>query len=203
MAFPDSGRFTYAYDAVDRMTELTNPRDERSTLTYNALGRITQQEAANGNVTTQAYDTAGRMTGVTNAKSDGSLICRFTYTHDAVGNRAKARRDDGVNTADSICKYDTTIAIKSSPNTARRRPTVFTPLTPTTPWAIAWLETTPSTAARPTFTTPPATARKRNCPRPPQEPPTTTTPWPTLPGRRASSESAKIRHETARFSNAV
>lgn len=49
------------------MTELVNPRDERSTFSYDALGRIVQRKLGNDNLTTQVYDSAARMT-------DGGLL---------------------------------------------------------------------------------------------------------------------------------
>jgi YD repeat-containing protein len=84
---PDGGVTSYDYDAVGRLNYLENADSERTTYTYDALGRPTEVVLANGTKTTYGYDAVGRVELLTNAKSDNSVISRFEYAYDNVGNR--------------------------------------------------------------------------------------------------------------------
>jgi len=52
----DGGRFTYAYDAADRIETLINPQGDRTTYSYDSASRRTVKRLANG---TRASCTSG------------------------------------------------------------------------------------------------------------------------------------------------
>jgi len=62
---------------------MVNPQGKVTTFTYDGARRNVCKDHANGAVTTQAFDAAGNMDGITNAKGDGTVISRTTYTYDA------------------------------------------------------------------------------------------------------------------------
>ena len=63
-----------------------------TTLTYDAIGNITQSKDADGVTTTYTYDDAGRVTDITDA-----VGTRIHYTLDAAGNRLKEETFDSSN----------------------------------------------------------------------------------------------------------
>jgi RHS repeat-associated protein len=84
----------YAYDALNRLTSLSDPLGNTTTTTYNALGRIITTTNAKGQATNFEYDALGRLTKVTDAKS-GTV----TYTYDANGNRLTQTDPNGKTTS--------------------------------------------------------------------------------------------------------
>src|SRR5262249_6065355 len=56
---------TYGYDALNRVTAVTDGLGHVSSTAYDAASNVTSQTDANGNVTTFAYDVRNRQTGVT------------------------------------------------------------------------------------------------------------------------------------------
>lgn len=111
--------FSYAYDAAGNVTRRTYPdgtlvdytyTDDgqlasvisggaTTNYSYDATGSLTQTTlpAANGHVETRTYDAAGRLVEVKNAKG-GSVLSRFTYTLDAVGNPTRIDTPTGTTT---------------------------------------------------------------------------------------------------------
>jgi len=81
-----TGLTTYTYDALNRLTSITNNRGLTITFTYDVLGRRTSMTHANGVVTTYEYDAASQLTQVTH-KLGAAIINSFSYTYDKVGNR--------------------------------------------------------------------------------------------------------------------
>ena len=77
------------------MTTLENPQNERTTWTYDNLGRTTERQLANGSKATYTYDAARRLTRLANVKSDDSVISSFDYSHDKVGNRTAVLEANG------------------------------------------------------------------------------------------------------------
>ena len=90
-----TGLTTYEYDALNRLTKITNNRGFTTTFTYDALGRRTSMTHGNKVVTTYSYDAASQLTrlvhqlGVANINS-------FDYTYDRVGNRTAKTDRNGV-----------------------------------------------------------------------------------------------------------
>jgi|GEM_PF-6385730 len=81
------GNFTYAYDALNRLTSVTNPQSHTFTFSYDADGRRTQMVAPNGVTTVYTYDNASRITSITATNSSSVIVSSEAYTYDAVGNQ--------------------------------------------------------------------------------------------------------------------
>ena len=64
-----------------------------TTLTYDAIGNVTQSKDADGVITAYTYDDAGRLTDITDAVGN-----RIHYTLDAAGNRLKEETFDSAGT---------------------------------------------------------------------------------------------------------
>jgi YD repeat-containing protein len=64
MIAPGVGRGTYGYDAQNRVTMIYNAYDERTTLTWDPLGRESVRRLGNQVAISHVYDAAGRETGL-------------------------------------------------------------------------------------------------------------------------------------------
>ena len=109
-----SGTASRRYDALGRVTQLTDGVGAETTYTYDAGGRLVRMEDALGNSVTYAYDSRDRVTAVTDALGrtatytyDGRGNVRTatdetglttTYTYDAAGNRTGETTPDGTTT---------------------------------------------------------------------------------------------------------
>jgi RHS repeat-associated protein len=85
---PDSGTWTYAYDAANRMISSTAPAPASTVTTYgyDGAGNRTSVQVDSGTPVTTDYDAAGLPT----SSSDGT-----TYTHDTIGELTKIDRSPG------------------------------------------------------------------------------------------------------------
>jgi RHS repeat-associated protein len=90
-----TGLTTYAYDALNRLTSITNNKGHVTSFTYDALGRRTSMTHANGVVTNYTYDAASQLTRLAH-QSGATLINSFDYTYDKVGNRKSKTSRDGL-----------------------------------------------------------------------------------------------------------
>jgi RHS repeat-associated protein len=80
------GSLTFGYDAIDRMTSLTDPQSNNLTFSYNNEGALTESDLPNGVVSTNAYDTDGRL-AETSAVNGATTLQHFAYAYDPAGNR--------------------------------------------------------------------------------------------------------------------
>lgn len=87
LTYPDGKVVTYAYDDAGRLTQVTDWLLNTTTYEYDPLGRLTRTDLSNGSVALHAYDDASRLTKLTNVGPDGSILSRYEYTYDALGNR--------------------------------------------------------------------------------------------------------------------
>jgi RHS repeat-associated protein len=86
----------YHYDALNRLERLTDAADaETVRYSYDPAGRLAGVEFANGVYTTYEYDLAGRVLHLVNYAHDDSVLSRFDYTYDAVGERVGMAILDG------------------------------------------------------------------------------------------------------------
>ena len=90
-----TGLTTYAYDALNRLTSITNNKGQVISFTYDALGRRTSMTHANGVVTNYTYDAASQLLNLTHQRS-GVTINAFAYTYDKVGNRQSKGDNAGI-----------------------------------------------------------------------------------------------------------
>jgi RHS repeat-associated protein len=84
----DSGTWTYAYDAANRMSSSTTPAPSSTVTTYgyDGAGNRTSVKVGSGSPVTTDYDAAG----VPTSSSDGT-----TYMHDAIGELTQIDRAGG------------------------------------------------------------------------------------------------------------
>jgi RHS repeat-associated protein len=75
---------THAYDALNRLIEVSDPLSRETTYTYDAAGNLDTRTDARGLVTDYAYDSLNRLT---NIDYSGSTTPDVSFTYDDVGNR--------------------------------------------------------------------------------------------------------------------
>jgi RHS repeat-associated protein len=89
-----TGLTTYAYDALNRLTSITNNKGQVTSFTYDALGRRTSLTHANGVVTSYTYDAASQLLSLVH-QLGATTVNSFNYTYDKVGNRKSKTNRDG------------------------------------------------------------------------------------------------------------
>ncbi|MFQ5473670.1 MAG: hypothetical protein ACE5FA_12410, partial [Dehalococcoidia bacterium] len=67
-------------------SSLTNPYNETTDFTHDALGRVTRQDNANGTYSTWTFDASGQVDKVETRKSNGDIVLSMDHTRDNVGN---------------------------------------------------------------------------------------------------------------------
>ena len=76
----------YAYDAVGRLSELTDGSGNMIvTYTYDADGRLSEKTNGNGTYTTYQYDADGNVLHLINFAPGGAINSRFDYTYNDLG----------------------------------------------------------------------------------------------------------------------
>ncbi len=76
----------YAYDAVGRLSDLTDANGNLIvTYTYDADGRLSEQTDGNGTYTTYQYDADGNILHLVNYAPGGTINSRFDYTYNLLG----------------------------------------------------------------------------------------------------------------------
>lgn len=80
---PNSGQINYGYNALDQMTSVKDPRNLITTYAYDALNNLNRLTSPDTGVTQNTYDNAGNLATQLDAK--GQMT---TYTYDAL-NRVK------------------------------------------------------------------------------------------------------------------
>gem|GEM_PF-2437065 len=80
----------YTYDADNRIASVKNVFANTTTsYTYDDAGHPLRRTLPNGVTTDYGYDVDGRPVSVDHKKADGSRICKYTYTLNAIGNRTQ------------------------------------------------------------------------------------------------------------------
>ena len=89
-----TGLTTYSYDALNRLTSMTNNKGQTTTFSYDALGRRTSMTHANGVVTNYTYDAASQLLSLSH-QLGATTIDSFGYSYDNVGNRKSKADNNG------------------------------------------------------------------------------------------------------------
>ncbi len=100
---PEGGQTDYVYDALNRLTSLTNFSAQTFNFSYDALGRRTQLTRPNGVNTDYTYDNLSRLLSVLH-KLGAQTIDGATYSVDAVGNRTS--KLNHINSITETYSYD-------------------------------------------------------------------------------------------------
>lgn len=90
-----TGLTTYTYDALNRLTSITNNKGQVTSFTYDSLSRRSSMTHANGVVTSYTYDAASQLLTLGH-QLGATSINSFTYTYDKVGNRKTKTSRDGL-----------------------------------------------------------------------------------------------------------
>ena len=94
--YPGSKSVIYVYDSDNRLTTVTDWLGGVTTYTYDSAGILQSSLNPNGTKTTYSYDAANRLTGLSNRKSNDTVIAGYTYTLDAVGNHTLIVKDEPI-----------------------------------------------------------------------------------------------------------
>lgn len=86
ITYPGSKEVTYVYDPLNRCTKVTDWNGKMTTYTYLTDDRISKITLPNGTFTEYAYDAAGRPEGITNKRSNNTVISSYAFTMDNAGN---------------------------------------------------------------------------------------------------------------------
>ncbi len=90
------GTIRYGYDALSRITSITNPFGQTVSFTYDALSRRTKMIYPNGTTTTYAYDATGRVTQVMHKRTSDQVAIAFDeYDYDHNGNATTITDKEG------------------------------------------------------------------------------------------------------------
>jgi RHS repeat-associated protein len=74
--------YTYAYDADDRLSTITDPNSHVTTYAYDGVGNKTAVTDGNNHTTSYAYDSRNRLTTITDANTNTTV-----YGYDSGGNQ--------------------------------------------------------------------------------------------------------------------
>lgn len=96
LTYPDGKVVGYTHDDAGRLIRVTDWLGGVTSHQYDPIGRLVRTDLTNASVALHAYDAASRLTALTNAAPDGSLISRYQYTYDALGNRTHVEQYEPV-----------------------------------------------------------------------------------------------------------
>ncbi len=85
----------YAYDALGRLVQVTDPQGGVTNYTYDADGNLTTTALPNGVTEADTYDTLNRLIAIVAKNAGGATISSFSYTLDMNGNRTGEVDADG------------------------------------------------------------------------------------------------------------
>ncbi|WP_292861976.1 putative Ig domain-containing protein [Nostoc sp. LPT] len=92
----DGYTVNYGYDAVGRLTSLTDATGEDIiSYEYDNAGRLTKETNGNGTYTTYEYDQQNQLTRLSNYKVDNTVNSRFEYAYDNLGRRTSMTTLEG------------------------------------------------------------------------------------------------------------
>jgi YD repeat-containing protein len=83
---PQHNQTTYAFDALDRQTSMTDQLGNHGTMTYDAAGRLMTSKDRDGRTRNFSYDALNRKTGETWLNSSQATVNLLTYGYDAADN---------------------------------------------------------------------------------------------------------------------
>jgi len=79
------GSTQYAYDGLDQLTQVTDPRSLATAYTIDGLGNLTGQLSPDSGTTSTTYDTAGNAASRTDARGAGA-----TFSFDGLNRMTQA-----------------------------------------------------------------------------------------------------------------
>jgi RHS repeat-associated protein len=106
------GVFLYNYDNGNRLTSLTNHKQEQFSFTYDSASRLTEITRP-GSKTNYTFDANSFLTGISHSKLTSSIINSFLYSRDSIGNRTSITSSRGI----ASYSYDAESQLKTVSNT--------------------------------------------------------------------------------------
>src|SRR5262249_38101404 len=88
------GTTSYAYDANNRLTTITDPQGHHSTLTYDGAGNRVTLTYANGVTASYTYDQLNRLTSLSQTLGSNTLHS-YAYSLAPTGNRLRVVENPG------------------------------------------------------------------------------------------------------------
>ncbi|HKP95220.1 MAG TPA: DUF6531 domain-containing protein [Fibrobacteria bacterium] len=89
---------TYKYDGLDRLIEIKDVLGGLTGFEYDGMGRRIRASYPNGTRTETRYDASGRVAELTHFNGAGTVLDRFQYAYDGIGNLLSERTPQGVYT---------------------------------------------------------------------------------------------------------
>jgi len=86
ITYPGSKTVSYVYYDDNRLHTVTDWNSHVTSYTYRSDGSLQDVSYPNDTRCTYSYDNADRLTGISNTRSDGSVIAGYSYTLDEIGN---------------------------------------------------------------------------------------------------------------------
>jgi RHS repeat-associated protein len=90
LTYPGGKEVLYSYDDAGRMKTVTDWQGRTTTYTYDQAGNLKTIDRPNDTQATYTHDDASRLTGISDEKTDGTVICQYSYQLDGVGNHEQA-----------------------------------------------------------------------------------------------------------------
>ncbi|MFH0790479.1 MAG: RHS repeat-associated core domain-containing protein [Candidatus Omnitrophota bacterium] len=88
LTYPDNSHITYAYDSLNRLTNIQDQVGASiASYTYDLLSRRTGVNLSNNTQTAYSYDNSNRLLNIVNEVNAGADISSFAYSYDKAGNR--------------------------------------------------------------------------------------------------------------------
>lgn len=92
--YPDGKTVSYTYDSLNRLKRVTDWLSRKTKYTYDPTGKIIEILNPNGTKSILTYDSAGRLISLSSEKSDNTVISRYKYTLDEIGNHVSVKKNE-------------------------------------------------------------------------------------------------------------
>lgn len=86
LTYPGNKAVNYEYDAVNRLVKVTDWASRVTNYEYDSNNRLTKTLRPDGSIETRQYDAKGQLTHSEDKAAEGTMISKYDYTYDEVGN---------------------------------------------------------------------------------------------------------------------
>ena len=97
LTYPGAKVVNYTYDALNRLVRVTDWVPNSTFYYYDSAGNLVSTLNPNSAAVNYSYDAASRLTGLSNTKSDLSVISSYSYTLDPLGNHLQVVQNEPLN----------------------------------------------------------------------------------------------------------
>jgi RHS repeat-associated protein len=97
LTYPDGKVVSYTYDSLNRLSRVTDWVPNFTSYNYDVAGNLIGILKSNNTRTVYSYDSASRLIGLSNLKSDASVISSYNYALDSIGNHLQAVQNEPLN----------------------------------------------------------------------------------------------------------